>query len=291
MADLSYYKQLILDNFDKLTKNQKKIAQYLLDYPEEIALSSIDSIAEKLGVGKATIVRFSKTIGFKGFLELKTELSNKLRDDLSPTKKFKNALKSHPTKLDFINTLANNEINNIEKTIHSLDRTQFNKAVRIFVNASNIFTMGLGISSFLAEIAAYYLNRVTMRAHSFSHGSMSLEEQVISLKQEDALFVISLPPYSFTTIEATETAKYKGVKIISVTDKITSPVGQYSDVVFVTETNNIVFINTVSSILTIIYALSAGIGLSDRATSLTALSLFEKVESDYGFDLHSDFFK
>ncbi|MHB2149622.1 MurR/RpiR family transcriptional regulator [Calditrichota bacterium LG25] len=291
MADLSYYKKIILDNFDKLTKNQKKIAQFLLDHPEEIALSSIENIAEKLNVGKATIVRLAQTLGYKGFLELKTELSNKLRDDLSPTQKFKNALKTHTDKSDFIRTLATNEMNNIQKTIENLDRDQFNKAVRIFVSATNIFTMGLGISSFLAEIASYYLNRVTMRARAFTHGSLTLEEQIISLKKDDALLVISLPPYSYQTIEATETAQYKGVKIVSITDKITSPIAQYCDVVFIAETNNIVFINTVGAILTIIYSLAAGIGLSDRATSLTALSLFEKVESDYGFDIHSDFFK
>ncbi len=291
MADLSYYKQIILDNFPKLTKNQKKIAQFLLDHPEEIALSSIDTIAEKLNVGKATIVRLAQTLGYSGFLELKTELSNKLRDDLSPTKKFKSALKAHSSKSDFVFTLAENEMHNIQKTIQQLDRDQFNKAVRIFVSANNIYTMGLGISSFLAEIASYYLNRVTMRARAFTHGSLSLEEQIISLKKDDAVLVISLPPYSYQTIEATETAQYKGVKIVSITDKITSPIAQYSDVVFVAETNNIVFINTVGSVLTIIYSLATGIGLSDRATSLTALSLFEKVESDYGFDIHSDFFK
>ena len=73
MPELTYYKQLILDHVSHLTKNQKKIAQFVLDHPEEIAFSSIDVIARKLKVGKATIVRLAQTLGYKSFLELKTE--------------------------------------------------------------------------------------------------------------------------------------------------------------------------------------------------------------------------
>ena len=291
MTTLLYYKELIVEKFDKLTKNQKKIAQFLLDHPEEFAFSSIEILADKLKVGKSTIVRLAQSLGYDGFLELKTELSNKLRSDLSPTKKFKEALKSEPAKSHFISILAQNEVNNIQATIQKFDRELFNKAVKIFVSAPNIYTMGVGISYFIAEIAAFYLNRITMRAKVFTHGVMSFEEQIISLKRDDAILVISLPPYSYSTIEAAEAAQYRGIKIVAITDKLTSPITQFSDVVFTIETNNIVYINTISSALTLIYILSAGVGLSDRTTSLTALSLFEKVESDYGFDIHSDFFK
>ncbi|RKY81684.1 hypothetical protein DRQ07_03395, partial [candidate division KSB1 bacterium] len=237
MTTLLYYKELIVEKFDKLTKNQKKIAQFLLDHPEEFAFSSIEILADKLKVGKSTIVRLAQSLGYDGFLELKTELSNKLRSDLSPTKKFKEALKSEPAKSHFISILAQNEVNNIQATIQKFDRELFNKAVKIFVSAPNIYTMGVGISYFIAEIAAFYLNRITMRAKVFTHGVMSFEEQIISLKRDDAILVISLPPYSYSTIEAAEAAQYRGIKIVAITDKLTSPITQFSDVVFTIETN------------------------------------------------------
>ncbi|MEW6508554.1 MAG: MurR/RpiR family transcriptional regulator [Bacteroidota bacterium] len=291
MADPFHYKQLIVENFGHLTKNQKKIAQYLIDHPEELALSSIDQIASKLNVGKSTIVRLAKALGYEGFLELKLELSNKLRSDISQTKKFTETLKDLQPKADFISIITNNEIRNIQTTVQKIDKNLFNKAIKIFISAGEIYTLGSGIASFLAEIAAYYFNRMNMKTKAFTHGSVSFEEQIISLKKGDALLIISLPPYSLSTIEAAESAHYKGIKIVSITDQITSPISQFSDVVFICDTDNIVFINTLSSILTIIYALATGIGLSDRTTSLTSLSLLEKIESEYGFDIHTDFFK
>jgi DNA-binding MurR/RpiR family transcriptional regulator len=151
--------------------------------------------------------------------------------------------------------------------------------------------MGSGLSSFLSEIAAYFFNRMNMKTKAFTHGSVNLEEQVISLNKDDAILIINLPPYVYANIAAAEAARYKGIKIVSITDKFTSPISQFSDVVFVCDTDNIVFVNTVSSVLSIIYFLATGIGLSDRTTSLTSLSLLEKVESEYGFDIHMDFFK
>ena len=291
MADLTQYKKLVLQNFDRLTKNQKKIAQFLLDHPEEIAFSSIDTIADKLKVGKATVVRLAQSLGYKGFLELKTELTNRLRDDISPSKKLKAALDNAHLRSDYLTTIATDEIQNIQATISSLDQAAFDKAVQLLVEAHNIYTMGLGISSFLSQLAAYFLNRLSKKTKAFTHGSISFKEQIISLQKGDVIIAISLPPYSYETIEAAEYGMSQGIKIISITDKLISPITKSSDVVFTVKTKNIVFINSVCSVLVIIYALATGLGLSDRETSLKALALFEETESIFGFDVHKDFFK
>jgi len=291
MPDLTVYKKLILDHISHLTKNQKKVAQFLLDYPEEIAFSSIDVIAERLSVGKATIVRLAQALGYTGFLELKTELSNKLRNDLSLTQKFKDTIDSKPLKTDYLSKLADNEIENIQNTLQTIDRKAFDKAVKILFAAPRIYTMGLGISSFLSQLAAYFLNRITMKASAFSHGSISFHEQVISVNPGDCIVSISLPPYSVATIEAAESSQSKGIKVISITDKLVAPIAQFSDVVFTAKTHNIVFINTVSSVLLIIYALATGVGLSDRTKSLEVLSLFENAKTEFGFDVRTEFFK
>jgi len=291
MPDLAPFKKLILKHISHLTRNQKKVAQYLLDHPEEIALSSIDVIAERLSVGKATIVRLAQSLGYKGFLELKTELSNKLRDDLSLTKKFKDTIENSNLEVDFLPRIATNEIANIQTTLRDLDQKAFERAVDILLGCSRIYTMGLGISSFLSQLAAYFLNRITMKASAFGHGCLSFHEQMASVEPDACILCFSLPPYSVATIEAAEAARSKDIKVISITDKLVAPIVRHSDVVLTAKTHNIVFINTISAVLVLIYALAAGIGLRDRARSLQVLSLFEKAKSEFGFDVHTEFFQ
>lgn len=290
MADLSTYKDLILENIDRLTKNQKKIAQFLIDHPEEIALSSIDTIAERLNVGKATVVRLAQSLGYKGFLELKSELINRLRDDIRPSRKLKAALKDSHLKSEYLTTIASDEIQNIQDTLQNLDQEAFDKAVKILKDAPHIYTMGLGISSYISQLAAYFLNKLCLKARAFHHGALSFHEQILSLKKNDALIGISLPPYSIETIKAAEIARQKEIKVISITDKLISPIAKFSDVTFTVKTHNIVFINSIGAIFVIIYALATGLGLSNKESALKALEQFESAQSDFGFDVHKDFF-
>jgi len=291
MTEISAYKQLILANISQLTKNQKKIAQFLIDHPEEIAFSSIDTIADKLKVGKATIVRLAQALGYKGFLDLKAELSVKLRDNLTSAKKFKAALDSAPLKSDYITVIANNEIENIRLTFDKLDRASFDKAIDICVSASKIYTMGAGISMHLSQLTAYFLNRITLKATAFTSCGFSFHEQILSIKKDDAIIAISLAPYTLATIEAAELARSKGVKVISITDKLIAPIAEFSDIVFPVFSNNIVFINTASAILTLVCALATGIGLNDRSHSLEVLSSLEGIPTNFDFDVHTDYFK
>ncbi|MFZ5515275.1 MAG: MurR/RpiR family transcriptional regulator [Candidatus Zhuqueibacterota bacterium] len=291
MPEISAYKQLILNNISQLTKNQKKIAQFLIDHPEEIAFSSIDTIADKLKVGKATIVRLAQALGYKGFLELKAELSDRLRDNLTATKKFKDVLDNAPLKSDFVSVIANNEIENIRLTFDKLDRASFDKAVDLCVSASKIYTIGAGISMHLSQLTAYFLNRITLKAAAFTSCGFSFHEQILAIKKEDTIIAISLVPYTLATIEAAEMAHSKGVRVISITDKLVAPIAEFSDVVFPVSSENIVFINTASAILTFVCALATGIGLKDRSHSLEVLSSLEGIKTNFDFDVHTDYFR
>ena len=51
----------------KLTKQEKKIAEYLFEAGEGILNDTITEFAEKAGVSDATVVRFCKHIGYKGY--------------------------------------------------------------------------------------------------------------------------------------------------------------------------------------------------------------------------------
>ena len=61
-----------------LTKTQKKIADYFISNQERIgSLSSIEA-AQEIGVSDASIIRFSRAIGFDGFADLKDNIYDML---------------------------------------------------------------------------------------------------------------------------------------------------------------------------------------------------------------------
>ena len=53
--------------YQSLTKTEKKIADVITQSPDCIMQYSLAQLAERLDVGEATLVRFCRTLGFKGF--------------------------------------------------------------------------------------------------------------------------------------------------------------------------------------------------------------------------------
>ncbi len=66
---------LIQSQYDNFTKTEKNIAVHILNNPRDFARSSIDYNVTALAVSKAALIRFSKKIGYTGYVEFKFDLS------------------------------------------------------------------------------------------------------------------------------------------------------------------------------------------------------------------------
>ena len=51
-------------NYDKLSKSEKQIADFLIETPNNILPLYITELSDLCGVSEATVVRFAKKIGF-----------------------------------------------------------------------------------------------------------------------------------------------------------------------------------------------------------------------------------
>ena len=66
-------------HMDKLTKLQRKVADYVLSDPIQAAFMTVDQLAHAVDVSTATIVRFSLELGYSGYTEFQGELQEYLK--------------------------------------------------------------------------------------------------------------------------------------------------------------------------------------------------------------------
>ena len=69
--------------YDNLKTAEKKAVDYLLAYPNEITSMTVSEFAEEAGCSEATVVRFSKRLGYEGYPELKRDFIAFSKDDVS----------------------------------------------------------------------------------------------------------------------------------------------------------------------------------------------------------------
>ena len=66
-----------------LTKTQKMIAKYILDYSADACFMTSTEIALKLNVSESSVIRFSRSLGFGGFMDFQKMLRKEYQDKVS----------------------------------------------------------------------------------------------------------------------------------------------------------------------------------------------------------------
>lgn len=278
---LNELKERIRKKLTKLTKSQKVIANYIVENPQKFALSSVRELEKELKISKSTIVRLVQTLGYQGFSELKAEFLEGIRNNLGPIHRYKTFLSESHEKLDFIELIAEETINNIRKTLQLIDHVQYKKALEMVKEANHVYAIGIGISSFLAEMAAYLFNRVSINSSHMAFGPLKFTERIINLSPDDLILAFSFPPYSRETIEAAHYAKERGLKVISITDKATNEIVQYSDVFLQIFVESITISNSIMSVLVLLYSLVAQLGEEQKYKTLETIKAIEHVRKEH----------
>ena len=72
----------LLTKVESLNGAQRRLGRYLQNDSSALLLCNVSDLAQAVGVSKATVVRFAKTLGYAGFPELKRAMQNEMRRKL-----------------------------------------------------------------------------------------------------------------------------------------------------------------------------------------------------------------
>ena len=266
---------LIQRKYHELPENQRKVADFLIQHIREAPFLSVVEIEDRSGASKATVVRLAQSLGFSGFLEMRGKLMKGVQSQMRITEMF--PLLAGTSREETLTAVADQDVRNINQTINQLDRKVFRDVARMILNASRVYTLGLGISSLMARILAYSLSQVAIRSTSLVHDYETFIEQIHLFERSDLIIAFSFPPYSKETIEVVRAAARRKARIVAVTDRVTSPVSLYAARVLPVVSQNMLFTNSFSAISVIINALTTEVALLNKAKALKNLRECERL--------------
>ncbi|GAB4168534.1 MAG: MurR/RpiR family transcriptional regulator [Calditrichia bacterium] len=272
--------EVILKKLPEMSKNQKKLANFILENVETAPLLSVNELAEKADVSSATVVRFTRVLGFDGYLEFRNHMMELLKEKLSPVEKYKATIAKKSEYEDSLNKVAHQVVKNINHSLQFNSLDDFKHIVQHILDAETIYCVGLGISHHMAEILAYMLKLYIKKAYAIPNDSISFKEQIILLNPKDLVIAFSFPPYSRATVEAAELAHNLGIPVISFTDKRTAPIAEFSAHTLIAKTDNILFTNSLGAISVLMNALVTEIALKQEDKVLHGLQKLDNVIND-----------
>lgn len=222
--------RLLEEKMEIFTSSQRKVADYTLKNPTEVAFLTTDQLAGIVGVSVATIMRLAYALGYTGYAQFQKDLQEMLRNRIAPppTRLETNLKKMGKNKL--LIECAEIQMNNIKRTVEFLSDEAVNNAVKLILTAKKIYVIGVRGSSSVANYLNEGLNRLGVDSELLVSDSGRTQAVLVKLSPDDLLIPISLPRYGKRTLEVTQVAKEKGAKILSITDGYSSPFALLADV-------------------------------------------------------------
>ncbi len=211
----------------------KRIAQFVLDHPQQAALMRISDMAKHLEVQPSAVIRFSKAVGFNGFSDIQRILKANLAETI-PTSYFER-LQDVPTAQDTQGALARFADLARQSLGNLPDQAAFDQAVDMLCAAETIHVLGLRRAFGVAAYFAYLLSGFDARVNQIEFLGHMNQASLSTVREGDVVFVISFPNYSIEVLEALSTAADRGAKTIALTDSEVSPVAQDADLVLITD--------------------------------------------------------
>ncbi len=276
MTSYKKFKDRIRQHYDELPKNQKKIAEYYLENIEKIMFHNVQDAAKATSSNVAAIVRFAQRIGFTGFTEMRDEIVSTFQNRMENKEVFP-LIDQSKLKEDTLTSVANQDITNINDTLHLNDRENFSKVVDLILSSERVFTMGLGLSHLLAQMISYSLNQVSKPSNTFTNNSSTFMEQLLFLKENDLVIALSFPPYSKITIDAVKYAKERKLKVVAITNKKSSPISIQSDISLIVKSENMLFTNSFAAISVLINAITTECALRNKSKATKMLKELKEI--------------
>lgn len=225
------FSQLISEQFNSLTKSEKRVANFLRKNQEEAAFLPAGEIARKLGLSEATLVRFARTLGFPSYPAMRTVLQDNFRRRVSHSARLRGRLNDLREGGDIFERLTVTEIDYLTQALESIDRDAIKQAVELIRNHRRIFVFGLGPSISLVDLLEIRLRRFGKDVVPLRNSGRELLEEILLMDSQDLLFVICFFDQNPTLKLILDYGKRVGCQAIMLTDTLDTILGDKVDVV------------------------------------------------------------
>ncbi|HEY2000325.1 MurR/RpiR family transcriptional regulator [Paraburkholderia sp.] len=266
---------LIRARFSELSPQFQVGAAFLLDHPDEVAVSSMRKVAERALVQPASLVRLSQQLGFPGWNELRNLFVARVRTRPEPLASRARSLVKANARDALANDLLVAQQHNLDVTAAHNARVTVETA-RLLRRAPHVHVAGFR-SCYAVAFGLVYGYRLFRSAVSLLTGEAgTLEMQLRTIQRDSATIVISFAPYSVEAARVAEAALEKGSKLIAITDSAVSPIALNADKVLIFSHESPSFFPSLVAATAIAESLVAHLLALEGADAVAELEIAEK---------------
>jgi len=234
--DFAELRDLILAQEGRLPKRLAQVAAFAVANPDEIALGTAASLAERVEVQPSTLVRFAKVLGFGGFSELQAMFRNRLRDRLSIYDERLRAVRSHTDpgarSAQLLEGFCDAAGRSVAALRGQVDPATVEAAAHRLAGADTIYLIAQRRSYAVTTYLSYAFGTLGIKTTLVGSPAGTDPETLAFAGPADAAIVVSFRPYAPATVSHARAVSQRGAALVVITDSPFSPLATAADLWF-----------------------------------------------------------
>ncbi|HIY54708.1 MAG TPA: MurR/RpiR family transcriptional regulator [Candidatus Dorea merdavium] len=273
--------QKIEDGYQKFSKGQKKLADFIREDYDKAAFLTAAKMGEEVGVSESTVVRFAMALGYDGYPGFQRALGELVRTKLNSIQRME-VTYGRISQGEILASVLQSDIEKIKLTMEAIDHGSFEMAVDTILKARRIYVIGIRSCAPLASFLSFYLNLICPNVTAVTTNSSSeIFEQLIRIGEEDVIIGISFPRYSMRTLKALEFASNRKAKVITLTDSVHSPMTLYSSCNLIARSDMASIVDSLVAPLSVVNALVVALCMKKQKEVISTLETLEQIWDEY----------
>lgn len=248
-----------------MTPIERTILEYILENRNEIPHLSIKDLSQKSHTSDASVLRFCKSLGYKGYRDFIVDISAALG---SVDKEQSEYTDIRPG--DDLSTIIDNvsftNCKSIQDTMSVIDRRAIARSVELLKHTDRIDFYGVGASGLVCMDAQQKFTRIGKNCFAYTDGHSQLTAASL-LHPNDVAVLISNSGDTYEILDTLNVVKQTGASIIAITRYSKSDLASQADQVLSISTPEITIrsgaMGSRIAMLNIIDILFAGVASAD----------------------------
>ncbi len=257
--------QLIHERFDHISATYQRIATYLTQNPNDVAVLSVSGIAQRCGAHASSLVRYSQSLGYAGFKQLQAVFKERLSTAApgfdARIRALEGELGMQHEKKDttFLQSLVVRDIESLQALLADVTEEQMRIATGYLKNAETVYLIGQLRSAPVVELLRYILTMLGKRTVLLDTSGGLATHMAKTIRANDLLLAVSFRFYATEVVNVVEETAQRKVPILVITDSTLSPLAKCASVLFTVPEHEYTFSRSLAAPMCLAQALTVSL--------------------------------
>lgn len=263
-ASVEEFRERLAGVIDSLPRRLRQCADHIAANTDRIAVSTVAELAAGADVPPSALMRFCQILGFSGF----SEMQRLFREAYAPgwpdystrLRNLKDGGAGSPQAL--LGEFVEAGRLSLEALAKAVDEAALARAVAVLAAAETVHVVGLRRAFPVASYLAYVFDK--MEVPAMLHDGVGRLDHRFALRPGDAVLAITFAPYSEETVTLAADARTRGLPVVAVTDRLTSPLARLADALLTVPEVDFGAFRSLSATLALAMTLAVAVGSARR---------------------------